>query len=58
MADPTPEWPNVSLRVQLPSTILMMLATIFLVWRLVYGFRSGRRLMLCDYLLILSQVRV
>jgi uncharacterized membrane protein YqjE len=57
MADATQEWPNDRLKILVPCNVLMIIATIFLIWKLVYGFQSGRRLLLCDYLLILAQVR-
>jgi uncharacterized membrane protein YqjE len=56
MADATQEWPNERLKILVPCNILMIIAAIFLIWKLVYGFKSGRRLLLSDYLLILAQV--
>ncbi|KAF2791288.1 hypothetical protein K505DRAFT_363963 [Melanomma pulvis-pyrius CBS 109.77] len=55
MADPTQqEWPNQGAKVLVPTTVLMIFATIFLTWRLVYGYFQGRKFLLCDYLLIIA----
>ncbi|KAF1952475.1 hypothetical protein CC80DRAFT_538163 [Byssothecium circinans] len=48
------QWEDQRLRILIPTTILAILATIFLAWRCVYGLVNRRKFMICDYLLILS----
>ncbi|KAF2015173.1 hypothetical protein BU24DRAFT_424060 [Aaosphaeria arxii CBS 175.79] len=57
MADPMQQdWPDERLRILVPCTLLMVIAQIFLTWRVIYGFKAGRRFLVCDYLLILAQL--
>jgi len=51
------EWPNRAPVFLIPSTILCILSTAVLVWRLVYSIRAKRKLVLHDYLLIIAAVR-
>lgn len=55
-ADNTQEWPNQRLKVMIPMWTLLALSTIFLAWRIAYGFAQRRRFMLSDYLLIIAAV--
>lgn len=50
------EWPNRNLEILIPTTTLCVLSSLVLIWRLVYGVKQNRKLMLCDYLLILAAV--
>jgi hypothetical protein len=50
------EWPDRALNILIPTTTLCVLSTAVLVWRLVYGIKAKRRLMLWDYLLIIAAV--
>jgi hypothetical protein len=52
----TQEWPDRRLHVLVPVWILIVLSTMFLVWRVVYGFTRSRRFMISDYLLIIATV--
>ncbi|PSN70743.1 hypothetical protein BS50DRAFT_630818 [Corynespora cassiicola Philippines] len=54
MADSPQEWPNRGAELLGISTFLCVLSTGFLVWRVVYGLRNDRKLLLCDYLLIIA----
>ncbi|EAT83083.2 hypothetical protein SNOG_09818 [Parastagonospora nodorum SN15] len=55
MADVAPqEWPNQRLKILIPSWTLMIISTIFVIWRVVYGLMKSRRFMLSDYLLIIA----
>lgn len=60
LMDPTSsapqDWPNERLKVLIPAWTLMIISTLFLVWRIVYGFMHGRKFMICDYLLIVATV--
>jgi hypothetical protein len=57
MADMVPqEWPNKRLTILIPTWILMIISTMFVVWRVVYGLMNSRRFMLSDYLLIIATV--
>ncbi|KAJ8110992.1 hypothetical protein OPT61_g6303 [Boeremia exigua] len=47
-------WPNQRIKILIPSWTLMIISTAFLVWRVVYGFKQGRKFMVCDYLLIIA----
>ncbi|EOA86674.1 uncharacterized protein SETTUDRAFT_134923 [Exserohilum turcica Et28A] len=55
-ADNTQEWPNQRLKVMIPMWTLLALSTIFLAWRIAYGFAQRRRFMLSDYLLIIAAI--
>jgi hypothetical protein len=50
------EWPNERLKIMVPCWLLMIISTIFVVWRVVYGLMQSRRFLLCDYLLIIATV--
>ncbi|KAF1931902.1 uncharacterized protein M421DRAFT_55219 [Didymella exigua CBS 183.55] len=55
MAEPaTQEWPDHRLKVMVPIWSLLTVSTAFLVWRIAYGIKSGRRFLACDYLLIVA----
>jgi hypothetical protein len=57
MADVVPqEWPNQRLKILIPTWVLMIISTMFVVWRVVYGLMNSRRFMLSDYLLIIATV--
>jgi hypothetical protein len=49
-------WPDRALNILIPTITLCILSTAVLVWRLVYGIKAKRRLMLWDYLLIIAAV--
>jgi hypothetical protein len=50
------EWPNQHLKILIPTWTVVFISTVFVVWRVVYGLRNGRRFMLSDYLLIIATV--
>lgn len=50
------EWPNRRLEVLIPTTTLCVLSSLVLIWRVVVGMKQKRKLMLCDYLLIVAAV--
>ncbi|KAF2126522.1 hypothetical protein P153DRAFT_425089 [Dothidotthia symphoricarpi CBS 119687] len=54
MADTQGEWPNRRSDILFATVPISALATIFLIWRIVYGLVSRRSLLLCDYLLIIA----
>ncbi|OAL57329.1 hypothetical protein IQ07DRAFT_32886 [Pyrenochaeta sp. DS3sAY3a] len=54
MADVPTEWPNQRLRVLIPCWTLMIISTLFMCWRCVYGLMRSRKFMLSDYLLIIA----
>lgn len=51
------DWPDRTLNILVPTTILCVLSTAVFIWRLVYGIEAKRKLVLCDYLLIIATVR-
>ncbi|KAF2124494.1 hypothetical protein P153DRAFT_411551 [Dothidotthia symphoricarpi CBS 119687] len=54
-ADPMQqEWPNQRLKILVPCFILLTISTMCVIWRIVYGILQKRRLMVCDYLLIVA----
>ena len=56
MADAQQEWPD-RRREILGSTLSIGIAsTIMLIWRVVYAVMNKRKLLFCDYLLILAGV--
>jgi len=50
------EWPDRRLEILIPSYILCTLSTSTLAWRMVYGIRTKRKLLICDYLLLIAAV--
>ncbi|KAF2822696.1 hypothetical protein CC86DRAFT_301028 [Ophiobolus disseminans] len=48
------DWPNQRLLILVPGWTLMVISTMFVVWRVVYGLMQSRRFLLCDYLLIIA----
>lgn len=55
-AAPPQEWPNERLKILIPCWTLMIISSMFVVWRVVYGLMQSRRFLLCDYLLIIATV--
>lgn len=57
MSDTVPqEWPNQRLKILIPTWTLMIISTMFVIWRIAYGLMQSRRFMLSDYLLIIATV--
>jgi hypothetical protein len=54
--DTVQEWPDQRLKILIPAWTLMIISSMFLVWRVVYGLQKSRRFMLSDYLLIIATV--
>jgi hypothetical protein len=50
------QWPNQRLKLLIPTWTLLIISTMFLVWRVVYGLMKGRRFMASDCLLIIAGV--
>lgn len=50
------EWPNRGPEILGSSLSICILSVIILVWRIAYGIESKRKLMVCDYLLIVAAV--
>ncbi|KAI8932309.1 hypothetical protein NX059_010504 [Plenodomus lindquistii] len=48
------EWPNQRLKILVPTWILLIISTAFLIWRVIYGIMQRRRFMVADYLLIIA----
>ncbi|KAJ4301340.1 hypothetical protein N0V90_003432 [Kalmusia sp. IMI 367209] len=51
MAD---EWPNRGPEILGSSLSICILSTMILIWRIVYGVKSKRKILICDYLLIVA----
>lgn len=49
-------WPNKGGQILGSTLSICILSTAIVVWRIIYGFQSKRKLMVCDYLLILATV--
>ncbi|CAN9253344.1 unnamed protein product [Alternaria alternata] len=47
-------WPNRGLEILVSSYILSSLSICTLAWRIVYGIRTKRKLLICDYLLLIA----
>ncbi|KAJ4357101.1 hypothetical protein N0V95_002757 [Ascochyta clinopodiicola] len=50
----TQDLANHGLKVLVPAWTLMIISTMFLMWRVVYGLMHGRKFMVCDYMLIIA----
>lgn len=57
MADVQQEWPNRRNEILGSTLSIGFLSTIMLVWRVVYAIRNKRKLLFCDYLLVIAGVR-
>jgi hypothetical protein len=44
------------LEILLSTVIIAAISTLILIWRIVYGVKSKRKLLLCDYLLVIAAV--
>jgi hypothetical protein len=51
------DWPNRRTQILASTVPIGFLSTLFLIWRVVYGTRNKRKLLTCDYLLVLATVR-
>jgi hypothetical protein len=56
MAD-TQQWPNRRNEILGTTISVGILSTIVLIWRVVYAVQNKRKLLFCDYLLMLAGVR-
>jgi hypothetical protein len=56
--DPTvpKQWPDQRLRIMIPTWALLIISTMFLTWRVVYGIVQKRSFLASDYLLIIAAV--
>lgn len=52
----TQDWPDRRVEILASTVTLCVAATLMLIWRIAYGVHSKRRLLLCDYLLIIAAV--
>lgn len=50
------QWPNRRDEILGSTVPICIIATVFLIWRVVYGILSKRKLLLCDYLLVIAAV--
>lgn len=50
------EWPDQRLKIMIPTWTLLIISTMFLIWRVVYGVMQKRSFMASDYLLIIAAV--
>jgi hypothetical protein len=56
MAPPEQKGDDRGLEILLSTVIIAALSTLILIWRIVYGVKTKRKLLLCDYLLVISAV--
>ena len=56
MSEAPQEWPNRRIEIILSTTIICILSALILLWRIVYGVANKRKLMVCDYLLMIAAV--
>ncbi|KAF2795036.1 hypothetical protein K505DRAFT_240769 [Melanomma pulvis-pyrius CBS 109.77] len=56
MSDAQQEWPNRRTEILLSTAIICVLSTLFLAWRVIYAVVKKRKLLLCDYLLIIATI--
>ncbi|KAF2002174.1 hypothetical protein P154DRAFT_618904 [Amniculicola lignicola CBS 123094] len=50
------DWPDRKVEILASTTVICILSTAILIWRVVYGVLNKRKLLLCDYLLIVAAV--
>jgi hypothetical protein len=50
------EWPNRGVEILVSTVILCILSTLILIWRVIYGVKTKRKMLVCDYLLIVAAV--
>ncbi|KAF2011511.1 hypothetical protein BU24DRAFT_376734 [Aaosphaeria arxii CBS 175.79] len=56
MSDSPQEWPNRKHEIIWSTVTVCILATLILIWRIVYGVMKKRKLLVCDYLLIIAAI--
>lgn len=56
MADTQQDWPDRRHEILGTTISIGILSTLVLVWRVVYAVQNKRKLLFCDYLLILAGV--
>jgi multisubunit Na+/H+ antiporter MnhF subunit len=49
-------WPNRRLEMLVPTTNLCVLSTLVFIWRIIYGNKNKRKLLICDILLAIAAV--
>jgi hypothetical protein len=54
--DQQQEWPNRRTEILLSTILIGIFSTMMLIWRTVYAVMNKRKLLVCDYLLILAGV--
>jgi hypothetical protein len=57
MPDVQQQWPDRRNEILGTTVSVGILSTIVLIWRVVYAVQNKRKLLFCDYLLILAGVR-
>lgn len=57
MAEHQNNWPDRRVTVLAPSTTLVVISTLFALWRVIYGIKTKRKGILCDVLLSIAVVR-
>lgn len=57
MAGAQQEWPDRRNEILGTTISIGILSTMVLIWRVVYAIQQKRKLLFCDYLLILAGVR-
>ena len=57
MADVQQEWPNRRNEILGSTVSIGLLSTIMLIWRVAYAIKNKRKLLFCDYLLVIAWVR-
>lgn len=50
-------WPNRGGQILGATLSICILSTAILIWRIAYGIQSKRKILFCDYLLIVAAVR-
>lgn len=50
------DWPNRRHEILGSTAPIAFISTGFVIWRVVYGIRGKRKLLICDYLLIVAAV--
>ncbi|CAE7022809.1 hypothetical protein PTTW11_03486 [Pyrenophora teres f. teres] len=50
------DWPNRKMEILAPTTTLCVISTLFFIWRVAYGIKSKRRILIYDYLLTVAAV--
>ncbi|USP75149.1 hypothetical protein yc1106_02423 [Curvularia clavata] len=56
MAEHQNDWPHRRVTILAPNTALVIISTLFAMWRVIYGIKTKRKGIICDVLLSVAVI--